>query len=79
MRCVLSACPAMAHEHRGRGHGPLQPVSNHTIRPDRIRAHREDMLLVAGPVGPAGGHALAIVDRLPLGGATTVNQYSPSA
>ncbi|WP_412104112.1 dihydrofolate reductase family protein [Streptomyces europaeiscabiei] len=28
----------MAHEHRGRDYGPLQPVSNHTIRLARIRA-----------------------------------------
>ncbi|WP_328835255.1 hypothetical protein [Streptomyces europaeiscabiei] len=59
---MLSACPAMAHELRGRDYGPLQPVSNHTIRLDRIRAHRGgDMLLVAGPVGPVDGHTLAIV------------------
>lgn len=54
-------CPAMAHEHRGRDYGPLQPVSNHTICLDRIHAHRGDLLLVAGPVSPVDGHTLAIV------------------
>ena len=41
-------------------YGPLQPVSNHTIRLDRIRAHWGDMLGVAGslPLGEVRGHDL---------------------
>ncbi|BFO18198.1 hypothetical protein SHKM778_45860 [Streptomyces sp. KM77-8] len=41
-------------------YGPLQPVSNHTIRLDRIRAHWGDMLRVAGSLAPGEvrGHDL---------------------
>ncbi|MFE9007409.1 Tn3 family transposase [Streptomyces sp. NPDC007875] len=41
-------------------YGPLQPVSNHTIRLDRIRAHWGDMLRVAGSLtlGEVRGHDL---------------------
>ncbi|MDW6064617.1 Tn3 family transposase [Streptomyces sp. FXJ1.4098] len=41
-------------------YGPLQPVSNHTIRLDPIRAHWGDMLRVAGSLtlGEVRGHDL---------------------
>ncbi|MDQ0936660.1 TnpA family transposase [Streptomyces turgidiscabies] len=41
-------------------YGPLQAVSNHTIRLDRIRAHWDDMLRVAGSLtlGKVRGHDL---------------------
>ncbi|MFC9854702.1 Tn3 family transposase [Streptomyces prasinus] len=41
-------------------YGPLQTVSNHTIRLDRIRAHWSDMLRVAGflTLGEVRGHDL---------------------
>ncbi|WP_373431311.1 Tn3 family transposase [Streptomyces turgidiscabies] len=42
-------------------YGPLQAVSNHTIRLDRIRAHWDDMLRVAGSLtlGKVRGHDLS--------------------
>lgn len=41
-------------------HGPLHPVSKHTVRLDRIRAHWGDMLRVAGSLtsGEVHGHDL---------------------
>ena len=41
-------------------YGPLQPVSNHAIRLDRVRAHWGDMLRVAGSLtlGEVRGHDL---------------------
>ncbi|WP_052852705.1 Tn3 family transposase [Streptomyces avicenniae] len=41
-------------------HGPLQLVSDHTVRLDRIRAHRGDMLRKAGSLtlGEVRGHDL---------------------
>ncbi|MFE4306623.1 Tn3 family transposase [Streptomyces sp. NPDC056891] len=34
--------------HATAGYGPLQEASRHTIHKDRVRAHRGDMLCVAG-------------------------------
>ncbi|MER6528825.1 Tn3 family transposase [Streptomyces sp. NPDC001508] len=46
--------------HAAADYGPLQPVSHHTIRLDRIRAQRGDMLCVVGSLtlGEVRGHDL---------------------